>query len=82
MQETRETQGVSDYVGRKQERLKVYQIMYAGNKRDSRSIRLCMQETRETQGVQIMYAGNKRDSMSIRLCMKETRETQGVSDYV
>ena len=40
MQETRETQGVSDYVCRKQERLKEY--------------RLCMQETRETQGVQIM----------------------------
>ena len=63
MKETRETQvqimyagnkrdsRCTDYVCRKQERLKEYQIMYEGNKRDSRCMRLCMQETRETQGV-------------------------------
>ena len=54
MKETRETQGV--------------QIMYAGNKRDSRSTDyVCRKQERLKQ---------------YRLCMKETRETQGVSDYV
>ena len=58
----------TDYVCRKQERLKEY--------------RLCMQETRETQGVSDYVCRKQERLKEYRLCMKETRETQGVSDYV